>query len=153
MAEIRHILTTTDFSPASRPGIETAVDLAKTLGARLTLVHVFDPAPLAPIATRGDIAMDQYVSEQEVEKAIQGALDEAQKDMLADLPNARTTMIEGHDASAAIDEWAGQNEVDLIVVSTHGRTGLAHFLIGSVAEKVLRKAPCPVLTVPSKHVL
>lgn len=153
MGEIRHILTTTDFSDASRPGVEMAVDLARTLGARLTLAHVFDPAPLAPIATRGDVLLEQYVSEQEIEKAVDKALSEARRDLLADLPQARTELIRGHDAASAIDEWAGQNAVDLIVMSTHGRTGLAHFLIGSVAEKVLRKAPCPVLTVPSKHTL
>ena len=153
MAAIRHILTTTDFSPASKPGVEMAVDLARTLGAKLTLVHVFDPAPLAPIATRGDVALDQYVSEQEVEKAIQGALADAEKEFFGDLTDANTEMVEGHDAAIAIDGWAEDNGVDLIVMSTHGRTGLAHFFIGSVAEKVMRKAPCPVLTVPSKHVL
>ncbi len=149
MSQIRHILATTDFSPAAEPGIDAAIDLAKDMGARLTVVHVFDPSPLAPLATRGDVALDQIVGEQEVEEAILQELERVRSEKLSGLEGAEVALLTGHSAADAIDRYAKDDGVDLIVMSTHGRTGIAHFLIGSVTEKVLRRAPCPVLTVPS----
>lgn len=147
-----HILTTTDFSPAAEPGLDMAASLAEQLGAKVTLIHVFDPAPFAYIATRGGAA-EQYANEREIEDAIGRELERQQQEKLARLPDSAIEAIAGHDAADAIRTYAEQHGVDMIVLSSHGRTGLAHFLIGSVAEKLLRRSPCPVLTVPARSVL
>jgi nucleotide-binding universal stress UspA family protein len=143
-----HILTATDFSAAADKGLEKAAAIAEMTGAKLTLVHVFDPTPLAPMATRGMELAEQLGSEQDVEQAILRALEDTRANVLGTVKNVALETIHGSNAATTLTTWAEEHGVDLIVVATHGRTGLAHFLIGSVAENVVRHAKCPVLTVP-----
>lgn len=140
------ILVATDFSAAARFGIEKAAELAREVGAKVTVCHVLDPSPLAPIATRGDGAK-QLDMEQDVEKAIHEALGEVIETYFAGVEDTKTALIISPNAANGICHYAEKEDVDMIVLSTHGRTGLAHLLIGSVAEKVVRHASCPVLTV------
>lgn len=140
------ILVPTDFSKASEFGLRKAAELAREVGAKVTVCHVLDPSPLAPYATRGD-ASTQLEMEQDVEKAIHAALTDVIRQHFADVPKAKTALIVSTNAADGICHYAAKEKNDLIVLSTHGRTGLAHLLIGSVAEKVVRHAPCPVLTV------
>ncbi len=140
------ILVPTDFSPAARYGLIKAAELARDTGAKVTVCHVLDPSPLAPYATRGD-AGAQLAMEQDVEKAIHEALSEVIRTHFAGIEHAKTTLIISSNAAEGICHYAGKEDVDMIVLSTHGRTGLAHLLIGSVAERVVRHAPCPVLSV------
>ena len=140
------ILVPTDFSAAARHGLVKAAELARATGAKVTVCHVLDPSPLAPRATRGNVAQ-QLDAEQDVEKAIHEALTEVIDEHFGDVEHTKTALIISPSAADGICHYASKEDTDLIVVSTHGRTGLAHLLIGSVAEKVVRHAPCPVLTV------
>ena len=140
------ILVATDFSAAARYGLDKAAELAKLTGAKVTVCHVLDPSPLAPRSTRGSNT-EQIDMEQDVEKAIHQALTNVVEEVFPDVEHTKTTLIISPNAAEGICHYADKEDTDLIVLSTHGRTGLAHLLIGSVAEKVVRHAPCPVLTV------
>ncbi|MEC7521945.1 MAG: universal stress protein [Myxococcota bacterium] len=148
MAITQSILVATDFSDAANYGLEKAGELAREVGAKVTVCHVLDPSPLAPIATRGEAAK-QLAVEQDVEKAIHAALTEVVEKHYGDIEKTKTALIISPNAADGICHYAQKEDVDLIVISTHGRTGLAHLLIGSVAENVVRHSPCPVLTVRS----
>ena len=148
MTITQSILVATDFSAAASAGLLKAADLAREVGAKVTVCHVLDPSPLAPIATRGS-SSEQLEAEQDVEKAIHEALTEVIKKYFGDIERTKTALIISPNAADGICHYAGKEDTDLIVLSTHGRTGLAKLLIGSVAEKVVRHAPCPVLTVRS----
>jgi nucleotide-binding universal stress UspA family protein len=145
----RHILVPTDFSQASRLAVDAAAVLARQIGAKITLVHVYDPKGLAPPATLGWTPAQQKSVEIEVQKAIEQSFEELVKDHLTDVEVADRVIL--HDSSPAhgICEYATRVGADLIAISTHGRTGLKHLLVGSVAERVVRHAPVPVLTLRS----
>jgi nucleotide-binding universal stress UspA family protein len=146
MSISQNILVTTDFSPAASAGLRKAAELARSVGAKVTVGHVFDPSPLAPYATRGSSSAQLELG-QDVEKAIHEALAEVVREHFEGVEQAKTAVIISANAADGICHYAAKEGVDLIVVSTHGRTGLAHLLIGSVAERIVRQAPCPVLTV------
>jgi nucleotide-binding universal stress UspA family protein len=146
MSIMQSILVPTDFSPAAGYGMRKAAELARETGAKVTVCHVLDPSPLAPYATRGD-ASTQLSAEQDVEKAIHEALTEVVRTHFADVEETKTALIISSNAAEGICHYAEKEDIDMIVLSTHGRTGLAHLLIGSVAERVVRLASCPVLTV------
>lgn len=157
MYEIRKILCPMDFSDTSLRALRTAVGLAERLGSSLTLLHVVEPAPsvgAAPpveayIATPGLT----YGSAVEYERQTR---EEAQKQM--------NILIEGHvpkslgvtvaveigDDARRIVNYADEGDFELIVMGTHGRTGIKRVLLGSVAEKVVRHAHCPVMTIPPR---
>jgi len=149
MTLAKHILTTTDFSTESEAGVKRAAEVAKLTGAKVTLIHVFDPTPLAPISTRGFELADQLVNEQDLEKAVHAALNSMKDAFLSDVEDAGVHVVQGSNAADAITRYTTEHDVDLIILSTHGRTGLAHLLIGSVAENVVRHAKCTVVTVRS----
>lgn len=146
MTITQSILVATDFSAAATTALAKAAELAHEVGGRVTVCHVLDPSPFAPIATRG-ASHGQIEAEQGIEKAIHEALTRVVKEHFAGVEHAKTALIISTNAADGICHYAEKENVDLIVVSTHGRTGLSHLLIGSVAEKVVRHAPCPVLTV------
>ena len=143
---MQNILVATDFSEGARHGLVKAAELAKELGAKVTVCHVLDPSPFAALAIRG-AAAEQLQQEQDLEKALHKALLEVVEEHFSDLLSAKTTLIMSSNAAQGICNYAEKEDVELIVLSTHGRTGLSHLLIGSVAERVVRHAPCPVLTV------
>jgi universal stress protein A len=149
MALTQHILVTTDFSPASDIGLEKAAELARATGARVTLAHVLDPSPLAPVALQTDAAVLEGPA---LKAQLQTALDELAERFFGGIEVTRK-VLRSRSAADAIVAFAGREPegdelpIDMIVLATHGRTGLAHLLIGSVAERVVRHAPCPVLTV------
>ena len=143
--EIRLILVPVDFSAQSDAAFEYALALAGKLGARLDLLHVFQvPAFAFPDAAVA-IPTETLV---EVQKAAEARLGTLQKRAEQAGVPATTDLFEGA-PFVEIVRAARAREVDLIVMGTHGRTGLRHALLGSVAEKVVRKAPCPVLVVRS----
>lgn len=145
-----HILVPTDFSQASELASTAAAELARELGAKVTLVHVHDPEGLRPPATIGWSPTQQATLEKEIERAVGQSFDQLKAARFAGVNVADTVIL--HDASAAhaICAYAEKIGADLIVIATHGRTGLKHLLIGSVAERVVRHASCPVLTLRSK---
>jgi nucleotide-binding universal stress UspA family protein len=145
MASFRTILVPTDFSPHARLALDTAIDLAKTFGAKIHLLHAYH----LPI----QLAMpDQIVVPQtfwdDVRREAQRRLDEERARASGAGVEATTELLPDAPALAAV-EVARRIKADLIVMGTRGLTGVKHVLLGSVAERTLRTAPCPVLTV--KH--
>jgi nucleotide-binding universal stress UspA family protein len=143
MIAIRTILCPVDFSPGSSAATEYAIDLAETLGARVCLLHAY-PLPMLAAPDGGLMVTPEVVAQmsEEAERAI---------GELAGRYEGRGVAIETRVGDGAphaeILRVAGQVGADLIVMGTHGRSGLAHLLLGSVAEKVLRASTIPVLTV------
>jgi nucleotide-binding universal stress UspA family protein len=122
---VRDILLATDFSEASEPAVRVARDYAYRFGARVHLVHVAAPSDPGAAARLGGIAATFAPAE------------------------VVARVLGGPAPAAAIVGYAREHGIDLIVLGTHGRTGVSHLLLGSIAERVVRTAPCPVLTVPA----
>ena len=145
MLDIKTILVPVDFSHHSAKSLDYAIELAKLLGAKLHLLHCY---PINPggIAPYGVMLPDGF--EREVRQAASQHLDEwAQKvkDEGIEAEISLTPLF----PSRAIAESAIEIGAEMIVMGTHGHTGIKHALLGSVAERTLRMAPCPVLTVKS----
>ena len=145
MSRLRRILHPSDFSRASSAAFTRAVAMAKADRAQLLLVHVL--APPIPIAGEGYISPKVYDDlEASARKYGQKHLGALQAKARKAGVKAVTLLLDGvaHDQIARA---AKSKKADLIVIGTHGRTGIDHMLFGSTAEKVVRKAPCPVLVV------
>lgn len=146
MLPIKKILCPTDFSGPSYEAIKAAGELAFHFGSELCLLHVVPPVPIIP-AAEGPSAFDISLYEQELEATSKRTLQEIINHLeWKDLPG-RLIVLRGN-AADEIVRTAQEENADLIVIATRGRTGLDRFLFGSVAEKVVRFATCPVLTVP-----
>ena len=145
MPAIERILVPTDFSPHSKEATAWAAALAGRFGASITLCHVYQPVSM--ILPEGFVLK----SAEEIATllhALDASLAEARAELAGLAPGVTVDSVLLQGAPfAEIVRHARENRFDLIVVGTHGRTGLRHALLGSVAEKVVRKAPCPVLTV------
>lgn len=147
---ISRILVPTDFSDLSLQGLDYAVDLAQRLRARLVIVFVLEP--IRSIVPTG---LDSAVSGTATLLAEQRQIAEEQLGNLTKRLGKKRgldfqTVLATGMAHEQIVETAKRIQADLVVMATHGRTGFSHVLLGSVAEKVVRLAPCPVLTVRSK---
>ncbi len=142
--KFKHVLVPTDFSEPSREATDYAVDLARAADAKLTLLHVIvDPIVYIP-------AMGGYAPEpRDMEQFAETALGEwIAEDDAAGL-NLERIWKHG-DPVSSILEFADAKDCDLVVMGTHGRGVVGHMLVGSVAERVVRKSKCPVLTVRPK---
>jgi nucleotide-binding universal stress UspA family protein len=145
--DVRRILVPTDFSPTSEAAYEVAIEFGARFGAALVLVHVHQ--------------MPAYVFPDGVLPLTPALFDEIERSISAELERyagrarlAGRTVITHSRIGVVHQEILRETEeggIDLVVMGTHGRTGLNHVLMGSVAEKVLRRAPCPVLTVGPRH--
>ena len=135
------IVVAADFSPPSELALEYARTLAKRFGASLQLIHVLaEPYPLGVEGYVPDVA--------NLRKSLLHNAHQRLATSLAAMPDDGMTgeVLVGNPARRIIEAAASKN-ADLIVMGTHGRGGVAHLLMGSVAERVVRTAPCPVLTV------
>ncbi|MFQ5961904.1 MAG: universal stress protein, partial [Candidatus Methylomirabilales bacterium] len=145
---VQRILWATDLSPVSERGWRYTLTLANLLGADVILIHVVHPNEFAGLADQPAPPpkhwMERYLAPLERELEQRGRAVEAQR------LNARWKVLVGVPAEVIVRQ-AQAEEADLIVVGTHGRTGLRHVVLGSVAETVIRKAPCPVLAVKAKR--
>jgi nucleotide-binding universal stress UspA family protein len=145
------ILVPTDFSETADAALAYAKSLATRLGASLHLLYVFsDLSATATMVPEVYVPLPPEVRER--------ALEEARESLLKRLGSAEEkhfhgtrTIVTGLTAKEIV-QYATDNGIDLIVMGTHGRRGVAHLLLGSVAEHVLRTAPCPVLTVRNSPV-
>lgn len=146
MLAIQRILFPTDFSEPADHAWTYALTFAREFNAELHVLHVVTPPPRLSEAYVGYVNPEALVEGLRVEAtaALERLLQDAKNRGLV----CQSALRVGVDFTQIID-YALASRVDLIVMATHGRTGLAHALLGSVAEKVVRKAPCPVLTV--KH--
>jgi nucleotide-binding universal stress UspA family protein len=141
---LQRILAPTDFSELSQQGLRSALELAETFGGKLLLLHVVEPPPypvegIVP-SNLGATLLDDLERQ-------------ASTDLAQMLPEAQRSKVEVTRRVVVgipyrkIVEVAEEEKSDLIVMTTHGRTGLSHLVMGSVAEKIVRTAPCPVLTI------
>ena len=139
------ILVATDFSPASGPAVEEAKKLARSNGAELLIAHAYEPP--SPLQIDGYVAPWIYSEwdetlRNEAELALTLLVEMARQSGV----NARPVVLKGAPFKAITDA-AGSEHADLVVMGTHGRTGLSRLVLGSVAARVAASAPCPVLTV------
>ncbi|MGH0034973.1 MAG: universal stress protein [Myxococcota bacterium] len=140
---VRKILVAVDFSAHSDKAVEDGIDLAKRFDAELHLVHAFD-VPV-PMVTPYEVAVPTGFVEQ-AREAAKKRLQELEEKVRAAGSDVHAHLTEAP-AAHAVARAAEELGVDLIVMGTRGNTGLKHVILGSVAERTLRLAPCSVLTV------
>ncbi len=146
---LKRILVPIDFSEQSRKAMQYALSFARQFNAEVLLLHVMEFAPVATSASPLPIIQDEMA---------RVTLRESAAKQLAEWRNeigshvaARASVRDGISAHAEIVKAATEGNIDLIMLGTQGRTGLAHLLIGSTAERVVRHAPCPVLVVRERE--
>jgi nucleotide-binding universal stress UspA family protein len=143
-AEWKRICCPIDFSDASRAAMEVAADLARRFDADLVLLHAY-PVPGYTFPDGSVVASPKML--QDLADGAERHLDEWRLDAeRAGAPRVTTAKSAGEPAKEIV-AFARDSGVDLLVLGTHGRSGLEHALMGSITERVLRKAHCPVLTV------
>jgi nucleotide-binding universal stress UspA family protein len=136
MTQLKNVLVAVDFDDTSATALTYARTLAKTFGARLHVLHVLENLFFRPMAN------DPHAIEAGITRRLLETLTDEDRTVLHAVPVVRKS-----DAPAdEIVDYAKSEEIDLIVMGTHGRPAVQHLLMGSVAEKVVRTAPCPVLT-------
>ena len=144
--QLKKILLPTDFSDYSATATKYACELATKFDAELHLLHALEIQATTPAFVMG-LAIPSYTHES------QAAVETAMNNVLDSQWSADRTVVhaivEGS-PKVEIIQYARKHAIDLIVLATHGRTGLSHVIMGSVAEAVVRTAPCPVLTVRSE---
>jgi nucleotide-binding universal stress UspA family protein len=147
MIALKRILVPTDFGEASEAALGYARALARLFGASVAVLHVVDNMLANPAGVEGYLVYPE----------MQSALEESARTQLEALVRdddrrelgATTVLLTSTAPALAIATYAREHGIDLIVMGTHGRGAMAHLMMGSVAERVVRTAPCPVLTL--KH--
>jgi nucleotide-binding universal stress UspA family protein len=144
--KIDHILVATDLSPEATTCIPSVASLAREVGARITLLHVLEALEAIPHGS--PLAPPLRVSDDP--EAAQRAREQLEERRAAFGPgiDIKVELIAGGDAAHEIVEYASAHDVDLIAVTTHGRTGFKRLALGSVAEMVIRHSRVPVLVLP-----
>lgn len=143
----RTLVVPYDFSAHARAALFTACDLARRLGSDLHLVHVLQLPTCGYVqgAYAGAVAPPPLQLKESREHALESLRDVARG--IGEMPGKlESHVVSGTSVDAALCDVARELGADLLVMGTHGRTGLAHVFLGSVAERTLRGAPCPVLT-------
>src|SRR5262245_47430270 len=146
MVALKRVLVATDFGEAAEVALNYGRELARAFGARLDVLHVCDSVIARGVGADGFVA-DYGALQRDLEagarRQLTALLDDEDRTML----NAQAVLLTSSSPALAIAQYATESGVDLIVMGTHGRSAVAHLLMGSVAERVVRIAPCPVLTV------
>jgi nucleotide-binding universal stress UspA family protein len=145
MIRIQNVLVATDFSEPSEAALNYGRELARSFHATLHVVHVTDSIYAQYGGEAYSVALPELQREIEdsARKELESLLnDDDRRDL-----RAKPVLITALAKAPAIVDYARQNTIDLIVMGTHGRGAISHMLMGSVAERVVRTAPCPVLTV------
>lgn len=148
MQKVNRVLVPIDFSPGSRAALDYAAYVAESFHASLDVLHVWE----VPHFVGMDLMLQlPNIESQPIDTFVRSQAEKELADFVAaghfneELPVKQR--LEAGDVDAVILQIAQDEQYDLIVMGTHGRTGLAHLLMGSVAERVVRQAPCPVMTV------
>src|SRR5512139_59170 len=142
----KRILVPVDFLAPLRQALDYAIELGRGSATELVVLHVVEPTYYPGAADISGMGYDAAWLSAELERLARQQLAVLAAELRKRRVRARTLMLLGN-AHQVIAETAKKVRADLIVMSTHGRSGLSHVLIGSVAERVVRIAPCPVLTV------
>jgi nucleotide-binding universal stress UspA family protein len=137
MIQLRNVLVAVDFDDASMVALTYARTLAANFGARLHVLHVLENLFLRPMAN------DPRAIEEGVARRLRDTLTPEDRQQL----DAVAVVRKSDSPADEIVKYAQDEGINLVVMGTHGRPGVAHLLMGSVAEKVVRTAPCPVLTI------
>lgn len=137
--ELKKILVPVDFSSCSQKALHYAIPFAKKFGAELLLLHVVEPLVL--VGAPEGMTEDVVESTEDVQNRLRGVRESVPADI------ATRTLVRAGSPHFEIIGVAKEFGVDLVILSTHGRTGLEHVLIGSTAERVVRRLGCPVLVV------
>ena len=146
MIALKKILVATDFSEPSDAALAYGRELARTFGASLTVLHIADNILTRAYGADGIVLADPEL-QREIETSAQRQVDAVLFDEDRQELGAVGLVITSNSPPAAIVTYARDASIDLIVMGTHGRGAIAQLLMGSVAERVVRIAPCPVLTV------
>lgn len=140
---IKKVLVPVDFSDYSKSSLRYAVNFAKLFNAEIYLIYVVEPVIYPPDFSMGQIAIPSV--DVEIDKrALEELTNLAKKEIPPDVKSH--IIVKSGKPYVEIIDTAASEDVDLIIIATHGRSGIEHVLFGSTAEKVVRKAPCPVLT-------
>lgn len=145
MLPFKRILCPTDFSEPACKAIKAAGELAQSFSSELILLHVVGPVPVLETPT-GLAGFDVAAYQQELTEAARASLQSRLTKYIPPTVRARTMVVHG-DAAHEIVRVANEERADLIVLSTHGESGWRHRIFGSVLEKVIRMAACPVLSI------
>ena len=141
--DIKKVLVPIDFSDYSKSSLRYAVNFAKKFNAEIFLIYVVEPVIYPPDFSMGQIAIPSVNAEWD-ERARE-ELKNLAKTEIPEGVKVKTILKNGKPFLEIIDTALEEN-IDLIIIATHGHSGVEHILFGSTAEKVVRKAPCPVLT-------
>lgn len=142
--QIRRIVVGTDFSEPSHPALKAAASTARREGASVFLVHVIDPLP--HIGPGLDAVMGTDALREGMEEYAKQHLRDLRESLFVGI-EVETHILYSPNSGMAMTDFAERVDADLIVVGTHGRNGIQRLMLGSVAEKVTRLAPCSVLVV------
>jgi nucleotide-binding universal stress UspA family protein len=145
MLPLKKILWPTDFSEPSFVALEAANELALKFSAELYVMHVVSALPVVP-GPSGPTSFNVSLYEEELQKSADNSVQEIIEKRIPAGVEAHAVVTSGLVADEIIHE-AERQKINLIVTSTHGETGWRHLIFGSVAEKIVRMAPCPVLTI------
>jgi nucleotide-binding universal stress UspA family protein len=144
---IKRIVVATDFSEGSDAAMERAFAIAGALGATIDLVHVLDTALLTAPSSLGSMPLvEPEALMHEIDTALAARVEKAAQAGLV----CQSDSLDGYPAREIV-RHAQKTGADLIVVGTHGRTGIAHVIMGSVAERVVQRSSCPVLVIPPER--
>jgi nucleotide-binding universal stress UspA family protein len=146
MIALKKILVATDFSEPSDAALAYGRELARSFGAQVVVLNVVQDTLARAVGGDGFVFADPEL-QTNVEAAAQKQVDELISDEDRTVLRAHGATVTSNAPAAAIVEYAKSQDINLIVMGTHGRGAMAHLLLGSVAERVVRLAPCPVLTV------
>ncbi len=142
--EIKGILFPTDFSEGSAQALQYAVEFAKKYGAKLYILHViYDMAKGSGLYVP-HVSMDQLYKD--IQEGAKKELDNFGVELLDGMKNVERVVMTGVPHHEIV-EFANKNKIDMIIIGTHGRTGIDRILFGSTASQVVHNSPCPVLTV------
>lgn len=146
MISLKNILVATDFGEVADAALIYGRTLARNFGATLHVVHVTQSVYITTFGAEAYTAMVPEL-QRDLDEAAQKRLNELLIDSDGSNPPTIGAIRTSNNPAVAIIEYAKEKNVDLIITGTHGRGGVAHLMMGSVAERVVRLAPCPVLTV------
>ncbi len=150
MFPLHRVLCPLDFSRSSLRALEAAKEIAMQYDAKIDLVHVIPPMPVSDSGigyNAPNINMNVGLYLNELEESTQYSLEKIVEDTLSEIQSGITkNVLRGKEADKIV-QFARESDSDLIVISTHGKTGLKRLLLGSVAEGIIRHAPAPVLSI------
>jgi universal stress protein A len=148
--KIKKILVAIDFSKLSYEALDYAIALAQDVGAKLSVLYVVEPMEFTGVDVLGGTPIATQSIVDEHLKQARRELERVKTRKLAGLPGASTAVRMGRPAEEIVAA-GGKGKSNVIVLGTHGRSGLSHLLMGSVSERVVRHALCPVLVVPTRR--